>query len=427
MKTIIKNFDFNKQIQKLNLSIEEQKLNNNSNKKNLVIYIKGLKFFYYLIFKFISKWNGQSKNLFNIILSKNSPSIKASQITKTKAELNDTIKAALKDQSSTLHAVHAPQSMPILGADIYCMPSMQTEIDKIKNLNLIFKGQSSIDSISKIQSINLKNNNSINEINTREYIKSLTKFESNNAYSFSNNYNYKFFVDNNRIPKNINIFLEYSFLSLFYLISKPFFEITPDKITIHLFCFQIKPKKKVVIYKQGGATEGSEASQAEILNKKIISLKDNVSMLTKKINRIKLQIISRILRKIFKKTVELEIVRLHYPFYNTNIFVNLLGKMINKIKFRRILRQFFNKAKILNPTKLIGKKISKIPSFISGIKFKIAGRLLTQRIVPRQTVKIISRGSLARNKVIYLEKGRFTNKNKRGAFSITVTTGHIKI
>ena len=55
MKTIIKNFDFNKQIQKLNLSIEEQKLNNNSNKKNLVIYIKGLKFFYYLILKFISK------------------------------------------------------------------------------------------------------------------------------------------------------------------------------------------------------------------------------------------------------------------------------------------------------------------------------------------------------------------------------------
>jgi hypothetical protein len=293
------------------------------------------------------------------------------------------------------------------------------EINKLENFKLIFKGQSSIESIepiSNIQLINLKNNNLISQINTREYIKSLTKFESNNAYSFSNNYNYKFFVDNNKIPKNINIFLEYSFLSLFYLISKPFFEITPDKIIIHLFCFQIKPKKKVVIYKNN-----------DILKKKIIYLKDNVSMLTKKINRIKLQIISRILRKILKKTVELEIVRLHYPFYNTNIFVKLLGKMVNKIKFRRILRQFFNKAKIFNPTKLIGKKISKIPSFISGIKFKIAGRLLTQRIVPRQTVKFISRGSLARSKIIYLEKGRFTNKNKRGAFSITVTTGHIKM
>src|SRR6202035_4700382 len=99
-----------------------------------------------------------------------------------------------------------------------------------------------------------------NKINTREYIKSLTKFESNNAYSFSNNY--KFFVDNNKMPKNIYIFLEYSFLSLFYLISKPFFEITPDKIIIHLFCFQIKPKKKFEIYKNN-----------DILKKKIIYLK----------------------------------------------------------------------------------------------------------------------------------------------------------
>jgi hypothetical protein len=291
-------------------------MTNKQNNKKLFIYIKGLKFFYFLIFKFISKWNGQSFNIIN-------------------------------------------------------------NVTKINNNKLYFPHKNNHKYISNI----------------REYIKSLIKFESNNAYSFSNNYNYKFSVYNNKLPKNINIFLEYSFLSLFYLISKPFFEITPDKIIIHLFCFQIKPLKKNFI--------------------------DNVSMLTKKINRIKLQIISRILRKILKKTVELEIVRLHYPFYNTNIFVNLLGKMVNKIKFRRILRQFFNKAKIFNPT------IANIPSFISGIKFKIAGRLLTQRIVPRQTVKIISRGSLARSKVIYLEKGRFNNKNKRGAFSITVITGHI--
>jgi hypothetical protein len=101
--------------------------------------------------------------------------------------------------------------------------------------------------------------------------------------------------------------------------------------------------------------------------------------------------------------------------------------MVNKIKLRRILRRFFNNAKIFNPTKMITNKISKIPSFLSGVKIKIAGRLLTQRVIPRKTVKTISKGSLARGKLIFLEKGRFTNKNKRGAFSITVTTGHIKI
>jgi Mitochondrial ribosomal protein (VAR1) len=133
-----------------------------------------------------------------------------------------------------------------------------------------------------------------------------------------------------------------------------------------------------------------------------------------------------ILRRFFGKPVELEIIRLSYPFYETNIFVNLLSKTINKIKIKRILSKTFDKANIFNPNKLIGRKISKIPSFVSGVKIRIAGRLLTQRIVPRQTVKTISRGSLARGKAIYLETGRLTNKNKRGAFNVTVTIGHIK-
>jgi hypothetical protein len=51
---------------------------------------------------------------------------------------------------------------------------------------------------------------------------------------------------------------------------------------------------------------------------------------------------------------------------------------------------------------------------------------LTQRVIPRKTVKNFTRGSLARGKIIYLETARFTNKNKRGAFSITISTGHIK-
>jgi hypothetical protein len=281
--------------------------------------------------------------------------------------------------------------------------------DNLNNFKLIFKGQPLLDSIS---------NNSITKKSTREYINSITKFDSNNAYSYTNNYNYKFFVNNNKIPKNIYTFLEYSFLSLSYLISKPFFEFTSDKVVIHLFYFQIKPKKKTIFYKD---------NINQLLKKKIIYYKDNISILTKKINKIKLYIISKILRKFFKKSVELEIVRLHYPYYNTNIFVNLLGKMVNKIKLRRILRRFFNNAKIFNPTKMITNKVSKIPSFISGVKIKIAGRLLTQRVIPRKTVKTISKGSLARGKLIFLEKARFTNKNKRGAFSITVTTGHIKI
>jgi len=65
-----------------------------------------------------------------------------------------------------------------------------------------------------------------------------------------------------------------------------------------------------------------------------------------------------------------------------------------------------------------------LPAFLSGMKIRIAGRLLTQRVVPRKTVKTTVRGALATGKVNYSEMARITKKNKRGAFSITVTSGH---
>lgn len=251
--------------------------------------------------------------------------------------------------------------------------------------------------------------------NIRKYTESLNTFEYRCIRSLFQDNNHRFGLHEDRIPKNLYIFLEYSFLSLFYLISKPFLEITPDKIVLSLFCFRLK--KNIVSY------DNNKLSNE---NKEFVYNKDSAYRSIDKIDRIKLRIISLILRRLFKKSVELEIIRLHYPFYETNIFVNLLSKTINKIKIRRILSKFFDKANIFDPNKLIGKKIHKIPSFISGVKIRIAGRLLTQRIVPRQTVKTISKGSLARGKVIYLEKGNITNKNKRGAFNVTVTIGHIK-
>jgi len=538
MKNIIKKINFDKQIQKLNLNINEQKISKKSIKKILNIYIKGLKIFNLLNKKYISNWNGNSKKLFNIILPSkekiiiNAPPkpkklsllekmqnriqlnkiknkkfnddfilLKPNQrksslfidyiISETnnqekknylnqkfllqklddlKTNINSKNEKILLDNNNNNNILIENNKLnilidtkPLITNNLFqiinsnnlksiykwyidknkynnlaltfnilkFLPNnlfsyklliknyIENKINsnsyksknKLENFTLLFKGKSPINSIYKYKDLDKSK-----KISTRKYIKSLTTFNSKNAYYFSNNYNYKFFVSNNIIPKNIYIFLEYSFLSLSYLISKPIFEITPEKIIIHLFYYHIRPKKKVIRYKN---------RYNGLLKKKILYLRDKVSILTKKINRIKLQIISKILRQFFKKAIELEIVRLNYPFYNTNIFVNLLGKMVNKIKLRRILRRFFKKAKILNPTKIIGNKISKIPSFLSGVKIRVAGRLLTQRIIPRKTVKTISKGSLARGKVIYLEKSRFTNKNKRGAFSITVTTGHI--
>jgi hypothetical protein len=64
-------------------------------------------------------------------------------------------------------------------------------------------------------------------------------------------------------------------------------------------------------------------------------------------------------------------------------------------------------------------------TYLTGINIKLAGRLMTQSIRPRFTVQSKQEGSLARVKVHYTEKSRFTGKNKRGAFSFTVLMSHI--
>lgn len=156
-----------------------------------------------------------------------------------------------------------------------------------------------------------------------------------------------------------------------------------------------------------------------------------------------MQILCSILSRIFNKPVELELIRLYRPYFDSNILVNTIGLISNKIKFRKILKKLFRKATIRNnkktnsninlkkPTRsrysnrisLSGTDL--LPSFLSGIQIRVAGRLLTNRVIPRMTVKNYQKGRLARSKATLVDTSRFTRKNKRGTFSITVSTGHI--
>ncbi|KIN92967.1 hypothetical protein M404DRAFT_172098, partial [Pisolithus tinctorius Marx 270] len=137
-----------------------------------------------------------------------------------------------------------------------------------------------------------------------------------------------------------------------------------------------------------------------------------------------LEVLCDILSKLLHKPVQLEIVRLHYPFYEPNILANILAKLTNYIKLRYIFNKIFKIAVIKNPTKMIQKnRFSALPGYLTGISFNFAGRLPTQRIVPRKTVKTKNIGSVSRKKAILIETARFSNKNRRGSFSITISTG----
>lgn len=259
-------------------------------------------------------------------------------------------------------------------------------------------------------------------IKISDYLKSITLFNSTpslkdgRVFNYAKEISYKYNVtNNNRLSKTLYTFLLCAFFSMNSLISKPVYVITPEKVVIHLFVFLFKNNSSVKGKISRNASVKQEGASVNSLNK------DN-SFLTN--NELKLNRILNVLSRIFKKPVELEIVRLHYPYFDSNILVNLLSVLINKIPVRIIVQKFFKKAVIKNPARLKRKNIvSIIPSFLSGIKIRVAGRLLTHRVVPRQTVKTTRRGALARSKVNYLDNARFTHKNKRGAFSITISTG----
>ena len=63
------------------------------------------------------------------------------------------------------------------------------------------------------------------------------------------------------------------------------------------------------------------------------------------------------------------------------------------------------------------------PSYLTGLNIKIGGRLMRYKIVKKRTVKLFQRGASASGKVNFTDWARFTSKNKKGAFSITVSTG----
>src|ERR1700710_1575226 len=209
----------------------------------------------------------------------------------------------------------------------------------------------------------------------------------------------------------------------FNLTSKPYLYINQDKIIIHLFFYKkVLPKFK--LYRK----KWNINSKKWNINKNkcdITAIKANQKLPFLSLNKTKLENLCALLSKIFNKSVELELTQLHRLYHEPNILVNALGSIVNKIKLRRILKRLFKAIVIKNPTRMINRKrFSVVPCILSGISVKVAGRVMTQRVVPRKTVKFTQKGSLSRTKSIFVENSRFTNKNKRGSFSITVTSGY---
>ena len=230
-------------------------------------------------------------------------------------------------------------------------------------------------------------------------LKILTTFNSNELYSKNIIYKFKKRNTYNLVKNEKNIFsiLESAFLSMDSLISKAVFSVKPNNVIINLFFFW-KPS----------------------LNNKNLFYSNYYSKFAL-IYEKNLQNLGIIISKLLKKPINLQFTRLYYPYNDSNIFACFIGYMSFFIKFTTMSKFFLNKMNFfINKRKFFRLKYKYIPSIVTGINIKLGGRILTARTKRKVQSKKVQWGSLARTNNNLTTFSRFTNKNKTGAFSITV-------
>jgi len=312
--------------------------------------------------------------------------------------------------------------------------------------------------------INNNNENNNNENNNNENNNSdkiIKKLEFNKDYSLYTSNTYKL------------LFL--FFKSMYCLISKPVFTYTPEKITIELFYYLTIPKKKVFKYfsinnysnfkkkwldkKNNSQQNTFRSNNYNTLNINRINninnrlghkshifirwkLKKSISRLQSKTNSIrnllfnlrkfqivkvfnlKFKLLLNIISKFSNKPIELQLIRLHDPKYDSNILLNLLSLNIkNKRKKSRVaIQNIYNKNKVRKIKDLTLINNFNIPAFLSGIFININGRLMREPMIPRLTTKEYQKGANSPGKVNYLDVATITKKNRKGAFTIKVSS-----
>lgn len=117
--------------------------------------------------------------------------------------------------------------------------------------------------------------------------------------------------------------------------------------------------------------------------------------------------LSSSLASLYRKEVSLVLTRIHYPYLNSSIFSKYLAYNAPSNTFVH-----FQDSILSYPS----RNASELPSYITGIKIQLAGRLLTEPVVPRITKKVALFGSFSG----MVDYAKYTTKNELGTFTIKV-------
>ena len=266
---------------------------------------------------------------------------------------------------------------------------------------------------------------------------------------------------NNRLIKYSYNLLFYFFKSMYCLISKPVFIFTPDKVIIQLQYYLNIPKFKVFkwysILKYKKIWQKMEArinknnkrlnwkgrkfrnrkpkihwkvarTLIRLFNKQT-EVKKNLFNLNKynlfKVFSLKFKYICEIFNNKFNKPVELQLIRIHKSYLDSNILVNLLSLNIKNKKFKTNAKidKLFQKRVVKNVDDCMNKSVNFIPAYLSGIKIRIGGRLLWELAIPRRSKKRYERGASSIGKVNFLDTASITNTNRKGSYTLKISSG----
>jgi ribosomal protein S3 len=126
------------------------------------------------------------------------------------------------------------------------------------------------------------------------------------------------------------------------------------------------------------------------------------------------------LSSLFGRSVELRLVKLHYPYLNSYILAQYIALNTQDYTLVQIVRRIFGSIAPVKNTQSVNVLASDLPSHIVGIKVRVSGRLMTERSRPRQTVQTAQIGSFAKGNLSLVDSASFTTKNKKGAFTVKV-------
>lgn len=122
---------------------------------------------------------------------------------------------------------------------------------------------------------------------------------------------------------------------------------------------------------------------------------------------------------------ELQFVKLRYPYLDSKILSQYMAINANKYSFTRLQKDLFNKIPTIAMNSVVPTEVPF--SWLTGVELELAGRLTTQRNIPRKTVNNTYTGSFTVNDSLgsSLDFYQYATKNKLGAYTVKVWLSNV--